>query len=178
MAKQADPKVLSVVEALQSTLVNNLQPFVFYNDPTLGKCLARVSGFPGERSPVVRDANENIGSGGQILFQLSVDHNNMGQDFKVKAPYSGDGTPGTFRLATDGDLSDHVNLSKLKVNVDVPVEEVTTADTAPLTEQPKETVTIAPGDVGKLEDVFDPADKNKDGHVSKSEKKEFRKENQ
>jgi hypothetical protein len=58
--------------------------------------------------------------------------------------------------------------------IERPVEEAVT-DTAPL-EQP-ETVTVAPGDVGKLEDVFDPADKNQDGVVTKQEKKQFNKEN-
>lgn len=164
MAKAADPKVLSVVEALQSTLVNNLSPFVFYNDPTLGKCLARVSGFPGERSAVKRDANENIVSGGQIMFQLSVDHNNMGADFKVKAPYSGDGTPGTFRLANDGDLADHVNMAKLKVD---------TTDTVGTAGDGSGGDIGQPGEQPESNDApaFDPLDKNRDGQVSNKERK-------
>lgn len=163
MAKQADPKTLGAVQALQSTLVNNLSPFVFYNDPTLGKCLARVSGFPGERSPAVRDANENIGSGGQILFWLSVDHNDGGQDFKVKAAYSGDGTPGTFRLANDGDLADHVNMSKLKLAEQTPgiAEEV-------VEDSPQEGAPASPGT--QLE-----GDTDGDGELSKQERKNLRK---
>lgn len=167
MAKQADPKVLSVVEALQSTLVNNLAPFVFFNDPNLGKCLARVSGFPGKRSVEVRDINNNVISGGQILFQLSVDHNDMGADFKVLAAYSGDGTLGTFRLATDGDLSDHVNMKKLKgegqpaeVVENIPVDTSTTGSNSPVIAGATTTVTSSI-----------PGDEDGDGDVDKDDKR-------
>lgn len=154
-------KSAEVWAELDSTAINNIGGRCFFTDKNLGKCVATVSGFPGERAPVERDANENIVGGGQILFWLTVQHNNGGADFKVKTYFSSDGKAGTARLAEDGDLADHVNLSKLKVDAGTPevVEEVE----APATN------TNQQGQPGQFEE----ADADKDGVVSPREQKKY-----
>lgn len=75
----------------------------FYNHETLGRCYAVVVGFVG-KSPVVRDENENIVSGGQIIERVRVYPNDGSSPFTVEAALSGDRTIGTTALANDGDL--------------------------------------------------------------------------
>jgi hypothetical protein len=78
---------------IDSTVINVIGAKVFYNDPSLGKCFARVVGTIPER-------NEP----GQIQNWLRVYPNDGSEPFNVKAALSSDRAPSTFALATDGDL--------------------------------------------------------------------------
>ncbi len=87
-----------VIHEINSTVANLQGQEVFYNHPELGKCCAKVVG-------VFRPDDVNYrNSNGQIQSRLKVLRNDGGADESVLAPYSSDGSVGTFRLYTEGDL--------------------------------------------------------------------------
>lgn len=150
-------------EQIDGTVNNVIGKRVFYNDPVQGKCLAFVTGVTGKRSPVVRDGNENIVSGGQNIDILTVFPNRGGAPFSVEAPLSGDRKAGTYALANDGDLTDAPNSATPRPEPEVveTVPDTATGNTAPF---------VAPTPVPPVHARIE-GDEDGDGDVDKNDKR-------
>jgi hypothetical protein len=102
----------NVWQTLDTTNIANIGGQRFYHHPRLGKCYARVIGIPGKRTDVVRDANENVIGGGQIVELVRIYPNDGGDPYNAEVVLSDDRKVNTVSLANDGDQTDAPNTAQ------------------------------------------------------------------